>query len=815
MNIIRRIFAMSILSVLCLVTGSCADKPAGRPKLNKSNIPEIIKNMTLHEKAMLVTGTGMDIPPSMLEGLPEGENPFGAIEGKNGEPDPEYDAMVDKIKKFAPGAAGRTAEIPDLGIPTMVLADGPAGLRINPERDGETRKFFCTAFPIATLLASTWDTGLVAEVGSAMGNEVLEYGVDAILGPGMNLHRNPLCGRNFEYYSEDPVVTGKMAAAMVRGIQSNGVGTSIKHFAANNQETNRLSVDTIVSERALRELYLEGFRIAVQESEPWTVMSSYNMINGTYTSESHDLLTKILRDEWGFKGLVMTDWGGGSDVIAQMKAGNDLIMPGNREQSREIERAVKEGRLDEKILDKNVERILNIIVKTPRFNGYKYQDKPDLTMNALTARKVAANGMILLKNNEKALPFAGGIKNVAVFGNSSYRIITGGTGSGDVNEGYSVSLVEGLKNAGYSTDPAIMEIYLNYMKEVEEKRERPKMAFLGVPPITEMKGNTKEIRRLADIMDIALVTIGRISGEGGDRRAEPGDFYLTEDEKSLIKDVSTEFRARNKKTVVILNIGGVIETATWRDYPDAILLAWQPGQETGNALADILSGRVNPSGKLASTFPVKYDDVPSAKSFPGIELPMTDEEKRANEALPPFMRKKPARSVYEEDIYVGYRYYDTFNVPVAYEFGYGLSYTSFEYSNMKLDTAYFKDSVTVSLDIKNTGDLPGREVAQLYVSAPSVKISKPSKELKAFAKTGMLKPGETETVTFTLDTRSLASFDTDASSWVLEAGKYIVQAGASSRDIRQSAIFNLEKDLVVKKVQGALTPLMGINTIKS
>jgi beta-glucosidase len=260
---IRRLFTLSILSILCLVTGSCSNKPADRPKLDKTNIPEIIKNMTLHEKAMLVTGTGMDIPPSLLENLPEGENPFGASMGKNEEPDPEYDAMVAKIKTIAPGAAGRTAEIAASGIPTMVVADGPAGLRINPERDSETRKYFCTAFPIATLLASTWDTGLVTEVGSAMGNEVVEYGVDAILGPGRNLHRNPLCGRNFEYYSEDPLVTGKMAAAMVKGIQSKGVGTSIKHFAANNQETNRLSVDTIVSERALRELYLEGFRIAV------------------------------------------------------------------------------------------------------------------------------------------------------------------------------------------------------------------------------------------------------------------------------------------------------------------------------------------------------------------------------------------------------------------------------------------------------------------------------------------------------------------------------------------------------------------------
>ncbi len=805
---------MSLLSILCAVTGSCNNKPAARPRLDKSNIPEIIKAMTLHEKAMLVTGTGMDIPPSLLENLPEGENPFGAVSGQAKEPDPEYDAMVNKIKKIAPGAAGRTAEIPDLGIPTMVVADGPAGLRINPDRDGETQKFFCTAFPIATLLASTWDTGLVTEVGGAMGNEVLEYGVDAILGPGMNLHRNPLCGRNFEYYSEDPVVTGKMAAAMVNGIQSKGVGTSIKHFAANNQETNRLSVDTVASERALRELYLEGFRIAVQEANPWTVMSSYNRINGTYASENHDLLTKILRDEWGFKGFVMTDWGGGADAIAQMKAGNDLIMPGNREQSTEIEKAVKEGRLDEKILDQNIERIITILVKTPRFNGYKYTDKPDLAANALAARRAAADGMILLKNNENALPFTSGVKNVAVFGNSSYRIITGGTGSGDVNEGYSISLVDGLKNANYSVDANIMDTYLNYINETEEKQEKPKNAFMGRPRIPEMKMDTGEIKRLANSMDIALVTIGRISGEGGDRRAEPGDFYLTDDEKALIRDVSAEFRLKNKKTIIILNIGGVIEVASWRDYPDAILLAWQPGQETGNAIADILSGKVNPSGKLTSTFPVTYDDVPSSKTFPGIELPMTDEEKKANDALPPFIRRIPARVGYEEDIYVGYRYYDTFNVPVSYEFGYGLSYTSFEYSNIKPDKQDFRDSLNISVDIKNTGDLPGREAVQLYVSAPSLKMNKPVKELKAFAKTRLLNPGETETVTFRLDARSLASFDTERSSWVAEAGEYKLLIGASSRDIRQSALFHLENEITVKQVQKLLSPLMEINRLR-
>ena len=811
---IWRIPALSILFSLCLITVACKQKPADTPKLGEAGIPEIVASMTLDEKAMLVCGTGMDIPASMLENLPEGDNPFGALTGETEEPDPEYDAMVERIKKYAPGSAGRTAEIPRLGIPSMVVADGPAGLRIDPKREGSTDTYYCTAFPIATLLASTWDTELVKSVGSAMGNEVLEYGADTILAPGMNLHRNPLCGRNFEYYSEDPYVTGKMAAAMVKGIQSNGVGTSIKHYVANNQETNRNSVDTIVSERALRELYLEGFRIAVEEAQPWTVMSSYNRLNGTYTSESHDLLTNVLRDDWGFKGYVMTDWGGGIDVVAQMKAGNDLIMPGNRAQSKEIAAAVKEGRLDEKILDKNVERILNIILKTHRFNGYKYSDKPSLKANAAVARKAAADGIVLLKNNSGALPLAQNIKKVAVFGKTSYKIITGGTGSGDVNEGYSVSLIEGLNNAGYSIDESIMDVYQSYMKEAEEKQEKPVMAFFGPESIPEMKMDEASIQKLADTMDVALITIGRNSGEGGDRKPEPGDFYLAENELDLIKNVSSAFNVKNKKSVVILNIGGVIETASWRDFPDAILLAWQPGQETGNSIVDVISGRVNPSGKLTSSFPVSYDDVPSANSFPGIELPLTDEPKAENEKLSPFMRKVPARVVYEDDIYVGYRYYDSFNVPVAYEFGYGLSYTSFEYSGIKLDSSDFKGSVRVSVDIKNTGDLPGREVVQLYISAPAEKINKPVKELKAFGKTKLLNPGESETMTFTLNRRSLASFYTDSSSWIADAGEYKVQVGASSRDIRQSVVFVLEKDIMVKQVSRALVPMMEINVMK-
>jgi beta-glucosidase len=780
------------------------------PKLSRENINKVIGEMTLEEKSMLVVGTGMEIPQSFEDLFPNGNNPMDL---KEEEVTPEYWAMVQRIRKYVPGSAGRTAEIPRLGIPTMVVADGPAGLRIDPTRENDTNTYYATAFPIATLLASSWDTNLLHEVGKAMGNEVLEYGVDAILGPGMNLHRNPLCGRNFEYYSEDPLVTGKMAAAMINGIQSLGVGTSVKHFVANNQETNRFSIDTIVSERALRELYLESFRIAVEEAQPWTVMSSYNKLNGLYTSENPDLIKKILRNDWGFRGYVMTDWFGGEDPVAQMKAGNDLLMPGNPSLSKEIVKAVKEGNLDERILDKNVKRILSIIIKTPRFKKYDFSEKPDLVNHAMVARKAGAEGMVLLKNDNRMLPMTDKIKSVAVFGNTSYKIITGGTGSGDVNEAYSISLTEGLSNGGYLIDEFLKTLYSDYIKEVREKQEKPERTFMAPSPIPEMEIDSQLMSNLAAKMDMALITIGRNSGEMGDRKAEPGDFYLTETENELIKTVSKKFRDKGKKTVVVLNIGGVIETTSWRDNPDAILLAWQPGQEAGNAIADVLSGNVNPSGKLTDSFPISYDDVPSAKNFPGIEFPMTPEYEKANKENP-IIRKVPSEVVYEEDIYVGYRYFDTFNIPVAYEFGFGLSYTQFSYENMEISADKFMDPLKVSVDVRNIGKVAGREVVQVYLSAPANKMNKPVHELIAFGKTGMLNPRESQKMSFEIDAMSLASFDEASSSWIAEAGKYEVEIGASSIDIKHRASFELVEEQTVRKVTKALVPEREIKRLK-
>jgi len=749
-------FGLSLLVATAASLASAADLP----QLGKSSDKDVIAAMTREEKVNLVTGTGMRMP---------------------GQPPSAQAPVVGNTQQGVPGAAGTTFAIPRLSIPAVVVADGPAGLRIQATRgDDKSKTYYCTHFPIETLLASSWDTELVERVGRAMGNEVKEYGVDVLLGPAMNTHRNPLGGRNFEYYSEDPLVSGRMAAAMIRGVQSQGVGTSAKHFVANDHEWNRNTIDVKVGQRALREIYLHAFEIAVREGQPWTVMSSYNKVNGTYTSESPALLTGVLRKDWGYDGLVMTDWFGGKDAIAQMKAGNELLMPGTPAQRTALLAALESGELGEDVLDRNVARILEFVRRTPSFLGTPHSDAPDLKAHAAVARQAAAEGMVLLKN-QGALPLAPSVR-VALLGNASYSPIPGGTGSGNVNRAYTISLAQGLKEAGHAIDAALAEAYPRYIDD-ENKKLPPRTPFQAPPLIAELAVANGDVERLARETDTAVVTIGRNSGEGRDRTRE--DFELTAAEKAQIQDLATAFHAQKKKLVVVLNVAGVLETVSWRDIPDAILLAWQPGQEAGYAISDVLTGRTAPSGRLATTFPVKWEDVPSSANFPGKVLEGPDPNAtgfRAGQA-------RAAEVTYDDDIWVGYRHYATKGVKTAYPFGYGLGYTTFQIGDLKLGGREFQKELQASVKVTNSGKAAGREVVQLYLSAPGKALPKPTLELKGFAKTKLLKPGESETVSFTLTARDLASFDAASSSWVAEAGTYTVKIGASSEDIRQTATF--------------------------
>lgn len=762
------------------------------PQLGKDPIDIVVKAMTLDEKATLLIGTGMSVTNNT-------------------------NAAIGETQSLIPGAAGTTNPIPRLGIPAIVLADGPAGLRIKSTRPNDTSTYYCTAFPVATLLASTWNPNLVEQVGKSIGNEVLEYGADVLLAPALNIQRNPLCGRNFEYYSEDPVIAGKIAAAYVRGVQSNGVGTSIKHFAANSQETNRAGNDARMSQRALREIYLKGFEIVVKEANPWTLMTSYNKINGTYASESYSLLNEILRNEWGFKGMVMTDWFGGKNTPAQVLAGNDLLMPGRKEQSDAIIEAVKNGTLNVADIDANVKRILSLILNSPRFKKYKYSNKPDLKAHANVTRESATEGMILLKNDNSTLPLNISKKKIAVYGNTSYDFIAGGTGSGDVNRAYTISLVQGLSNTGFTLDEGIKALYEKYIGD-EKGKIKPNLKnrlaiYFPKTKIDEKVLDQDELKAQAITNDVAIITLGRSSGEFIDRTVN-NDFLLSENEHKLIANVCEAYHKAGKKVVVILNSGGVIETKSWKELPDAILLAWQAGQEGGNSVADILSGKVNPSGKLPMTFPVNYMDAASSENFPYDYI--ADPENISSSSTDSQTKQEPVSRVdytnYEEDIYVGYRYFDTFGKQVSYPFGYGLSYTAFSFNNASIKEERGKYIVTIT--IKNTGKVAGKEVAQLYISAPANgNISKPTKELKAFSKTKLLQPNEEQTLTMTLNLKDLSSFDNKQSAWITDAGIYKVLIGSSSRDIKQHLQFNITTMVLTENVHNVMKPIEQIKTL--
>ena len=560
----------------------------GSLRLAEDNIDEIVRQMSPREKAMLLVG---------CESL----------------------VSKDSLTVYVPGAAGYTKSFPQYGIPSTVMADGPVGVRIFPIKvDG--KRHYCTCFPSSTLLASTWDTQLVETQAGAMGEEAAVYDVDVILTPGINIMRNPLCGRNFEYFSEDPVLSGLMGAAMVNGVQSRGIGTSLKHFVANNQQVNKLNNDSRIPVKALREIYLKGFEICLQHSNPWTVMSSYNKIGGILTQSNAELLRTVLREEWGYDGLVVSDWYGKRNSPEQLEGGTNLLMPGEKAQLEEIEAGIKSGALSMEVIDDAVKHVLDYVVKTNAFRKDIHAALPDLEQHATLSRSVAGQGMVLLKNGSCVLPLKG-IKNISLFGATAYHSIAGGGGSSNVNKSHIVDISTGLEQVGFVLDRSLKDLYTKYNAYQEALLVDPKATDWErlsyrryVYPEMDLMPNKTLVGEQAKSNDMAVVVIGRGSTEESDRKVHD-DFNLSDSEIYMIDKVCEEFHARNKKVVVLLNIGGVVETASWKNKPDAILSVWFPGQECGHAVADVLTGTVNPSGKLPMTFPVRYSDIPSSKTL--------------------------------------------------------------------------------------------------------------------------------------------------------------------------------------------------------
>ena len=775
----------TILTFGFIVAAACG---YAQPKLNANNIDEVVNAMTLEEKCHLVLGCGMHF---------------------------NDDA------KF-PGTAGSTFSVARLGIPETYCADSQQGLRMSATRAWDHRDYYPTDFVASMTLASTWDREAAFKVGQGIGNEVREFGLDWILSPAMNLIRNPLCGRNHEYYSEDPYLSGTIAAGYVRGVQSEGTAACPKHFVANNQETNRNNNISQVSQRALREIYLKAFEIMVKESNPWTIMTSYNKLNGPYAVQNHELLTTIVRDEWGWKGMYVSDWNAGDDAVAAMNAGNDMLQPGQDKQYQAILAAAKSGELSMDILNANVKRILEYIVKTHNFKGYKAGNNPDLKAHAQVVREVGADGIVLLKN-DGILPIANSqkpnAKRIALFGCTSYDWISGGSGFGGTSVGhYTVSLIEGLRSAGYEVYKPLISTYTKHLAD-EEKRLFPegRPAFSLLPPARadEKQFTADELNAAIEGSDVAIISLGRKSGEAADR--SEADFYLKEGEAQLIKAVSEAYHAKGKKVVVLLDICSPIDVASWQDLVDAVVCTWQGGQESGFSVADVLSGKVNPSGKLPMTFQIKYGDAYADKFFPAN---VDDKTLGAmfmwgyNKDKAPKDRQPQANidfTNYEEDIYVGYRYFDSFGKPVAYPFGFGLSYTTFGYDN--LTCTVDGDLVTVKVDVKNTGKCAGRNVVELFVAAPnSKKLNKPEKELRNYAKTCLLQPGQTETVTMTVKAEDLASFNEKASAWKTDAGIYTFMICSSASDVEAQATAKVKA--WTKKVHNVMKPNVKLNLLR-
>jgi beta-glucosidase len=656
--------------------------------------------------------------------------------------------LEEKAALCTGASAWTTTPIERLGVPELLCSDGPHGVRRQADvNEMGAKSLPATCFPTASCLASSWDRDLIANMGQALAEECLALGVDILLGPGVNMKRSPLGGRNFEYFSEDPFLAGELAASFINGIQSKGVGTSLKHFAVNNQEFQRFSISAEVDERTLREIYLPAFEKAVKQARPWSVMCSYNKVNGTFASEHHHLLTEILKDEWGFEGLVVSDWGAVRDRVAALKGGLDWEMPGPQERRvKAVVEAVRSGELDEAILDESVRRILRIVFKakeTPKTGSFESEAHHKL------AHQIASEGMVLLKNNG-LLPLKAP-QHIAVVGHAAEEAHFQGGGSSHINP----------------TKVAVP------FKELQAQAGNAEMTFAeGYPADNSFQqpliDQAVQLARAAEVAILYIALPSFKESEGYDRK----DLDLTNQQVALIKAVS----AVQPNTVVVLNNGSPVAMSAWIDGVAAVLEAYMMGQAGGAAIADILFGKVNPSGKLADTFPLKLADTPAYLNWPG-----------------------SAGCVrHGEGLYIGYRYYDAREVPVLFPFGYGLSYTTFAYSNLRVSAETFKDveGLTVSLEVTNTGKVAGKEVVQVYVHDRVSGLERPVKELKGFAKVE-LQPGETKTVAVALDFRAFAYYHPEYKQWITEDGEFDILVGASSMDLRQSASVTLQSTLTL------------------
>ena len=636
-----------------------------------------------------------------------------------------------------------------LGISAINLNDGPHGIRKkgNPEDTPKGEKNIlkgvpAVCFPTASATACSWDPELIYKMGVALGEESLKEKVSVLLGPGTNIKRSPLCGRNFEYFSEDGLLAGEIAAAFINGVQSKGVGTSLKHFAANNQETRRMTVNAVVDERTLRETYLVPFEIAVKKAQPWTVMNSYNRLNGTYAAENKWLLTDVLRKDWGFKGIVVTDWGAENERVPGLVAGQELEMPtSSGEGTRLIVEAVQNGALDEAILDEAVDKLLDMIKRAEAVRGdYTY----DSDAHHNLAREIASQCMVLMKNDGNILPLKKDAK-VALIGEMARTPRYQGAGSSLINPIKLDSAYETMKEMG---------INLSFSAGYSLNKKCKNQAEL----INEAVQNAKNA-------DVAVVFVGltdEYETEGNDRK----HIDIPPVHNTLVEEVLKA----NPNTVVVLS-GGASIRMPWANKVPAILNMFLTGQAGGSAVCDVMFGDVNPSGKLSETYPVALEDNSSFNYFPGT----------------------PVSVEYREGVYVGYKYYDTANKEVAFPFGFGLSYTTFEYSDIKVSADNIKDTdtVTVSFKIKNTGNVDGAEVAQLYVNDVESTIYRPVKELRGFKKV-FLKAGEEKEIEITLDKRAFAYYNVNIGDWHVESGEFKILVGASSRDIRLEASVNVE-----------------------